>query len=48
MDVSALLALDAALRWTRAALFGHRPAHEVGSLHFNMLRMLAAIAVLWL
>lgn len=29
-----------------AAAFGHRPASELGSLHFNRVRMLAAIAVL--
>ena len=46
MDVSALFALGAALCWTMAALFGHRPARELGSLHFNRLRMLAAIVIL--
>ena len=45
-DVSALLALAAALSWTLAALVGHRPARELGSLHFNRLRMLAAIVIL--
>jgi len=45
-DVSALLALAAALSWTMAALVGHRPASELGSLHFNRLRMLAAIVIL--
>lgn len=29
-----------------AALSGHRPASELGSLHFNRLRMLAAMAIL--
>ena len=29
-----------------AALVGHRPARELGSLHFNRLRMLAAIVIL--
>jgi hypothetical protein len=46
VDVSALLALGAALSWTMAALFGHLPARELGSLHFNRLRMLAAIVIL--
>jgi uncharacterized membrane protein len=48
VDVSALFALGAALCWTMAALFGHRPARELGSLHFNRLRMLAAIVILCL
>lgn len=48
MDVSALFALGAALSWTMAALFGHLPARELGSLHFNRLRMLAAIVILGL
>ncbi len=48
MDVSALLALGAALSWTMAALFGYLPAHELGSLHFKRLRMLAAIVILGL
>lgn len=45
-DVSALLALAAALSWTLAALVGYRSARELGSLHFNRLRMLAAIVIL--
>ena len=48
MDVSALFALGAALSWTMAALFGHLAAHELASLHFNRLRMLAAILILGL
>jgi drug/metabolite transporter (DMT)-like permease len=48
VDVSALFALGAALSWTMAALFGHLPARELGSLHFNRLRMLAAIVILGL
>ena len=46
MDYSAIMALGAALSWTMAAAFGHRPATELGSLHFNRVRMLAAIVVL--
>ncbi len=48
MDISALFALGAALSWTMAALFGHLPARELGSLHFNRLRMLASILILCL
>jgi drug/metabolite transporter (DMT)-like permease len=48
LDLSALLALGAAVSWTMAALTGHRPATELGSLHFNRLRMLAAIVMLGL
>jgi len=46
LDLSALLALGAAFSWTLAALTGHRPASELGSLHFNRLRMVAAIIIL--
>jgi drug/metabolite transporter (DMT)-like permease len=46
VDYSAIMALGAAASWTMAAVFGHRPASELGSLHFNRLRMLAAIVVL--
>ena len=48
MDVSALFVLGVVLSWTMAALFGYLPAHELGSLHFNRLRMLAAIVILGL
>lgn len=46
MDYAAIMALGAALSWTAAAVCGHRPARELGSLHFNRVRMLAAILVL--
>lgn len=46
MDVSAVLALGAALSWTMAALFSHRPATAFGSLHFNRLRMIAALVIM--
>ena len=45
-DISALLALGAAFSWTLAALFSHRPAHEMGSLHFNRVRMIAAMVIM--
>ena len=48
MDMSAILALGAALSWTMAALFSHRPASEFGSLHFNRLRMIAALVIMGL
>ena len=46
MDLSAILALGAALSWTLAALFSHRPATAFGSLHFNRLRMIAAMVIM--
>ena len=46
MNMAALLALAAALSWTMAALFSHRPATELGSLHFNRLRMIAAVVIM--
>ena len=46
MDISVLLALGAALSWTMAALVSHRPATELGSLHFNRLRMIAATLIM--
>lgn len=46
MDISAVLALGAVLGWTLAALFSHRPATEFGSLHFNRLRMIAAMVIM--
>ena len=48
MDVSALFALNAARFLTMAALFGHRPARDLGSPHFNRLRVPAALVILWL
>lgn len=44
--ISSLLALSAAFSWTLASLFGHAPARQLGSLHFNRLRMLAAFGLL--
>ena len=46
MNMAALLALAAALSWTMAALVSHRPASELGSLHFNRLRMVAAVVIM--
>ena len=46
LNPAALLALAAALSWTMAALFSHRPATELGPLHFNRLRMIAAVILL--
>lgn len=46
MDVSVFLALGAALSWTLAALVSHRPATELGSLHFNRVRMIAATLIM--
>ena len=46
MDLSVFLALGAALSWTMAALVLHRPATELGSLHFNRVRMIAATVIM--
>ena len=46
MDASVLLALGAAFSWTMAALVSHRPATELGSLHFNRVRMIAATLIM--
>ncbi len=46
MDLSVFLALGAALSWTMAALVSHRPATELGSLHFNRVRMIAATVIM--
>ncbi|MCH2563788.1 MAG: DMT family transporter, partial [SAR116 cluster bacterium] len=46
LNPAALLALAAALSWTMAALFSHRPATELGSLHFNRLRMIAVVIII--
>ena len=45
-DGSVLFALGAALSWTMAALVSHRPASELGSLHFNRVRMIAASLIM--
>ena len=44
--LSTLLALGAALSWTIAGLVGHEPARQLGSLHFNRLRMIASAILL--
>ena len=46
LNPAALLALAAALSWTMAALFSHRPATNLGSLHFNRLRMIAVVIIM--
>jgi len=46
MEISGFLALGAALSWTMAALVSHRPATELGSLHFNRVRMIAATLIM--
>jgi drug/metabolite transporter (DMT)-like permease len=46
MDTAYLFAVGAALSWTLASLFGHGPARQLGSVHFNRLRMLAATILL--
>ena len=46
MEPSHLLSLAAALSWTLASLFGHRPAVTLGSLHFNRIRMVVSAALL--
>jgi hypothetical protein len=46
VNIAALLALAAAFSWTMAALFSHRPAADFGSLHFNRLRMIAAVTTM--
>ncbi|MEC9142060.1 MAG: DMT family transporter [Pseudomonadota bacterium] len=45
-DSSVLFALGAALSWTMAALVSHRPATELGSLHFNRVRMIVATLIM--
>ena len=42
MEISALLALGAALSFTLAGLFGHAPAKAYGSMHYNRIRMVVA------
>ena len=46
MELAHFLSLGAALSWTLASLFGHRPAMTFGSLHFNRIRMLASAGLL--
>ena len=46
MELAHLLSLGAALSWTLASLFGHRPAVTLGSLHFNRIRMLVSAGLL--
>ena len=46
MEFSHILALGAAFSWTISGLFGHAPARQLGSLHFNRIRMI--MASLWL
>lgn len=46
VDVSSLYALGAAFSWCLASVFGHRPAVELGSVHFNRLRMVVSTAML--
>ena len=46
MELAHLLSLAAALSWTLASLFGHRPAVTLGSLQFNRIRMLASAGLL--
>lgn len=45
-DAASLLALAAALSWTLAGIFGHRPAMELGSIHFNRIRMIVSMTML--
>ena len=46
MEPSVFLALGAAFSWTMAALVSHRPATELGSLHFNRVRMITATVIM--
>lgn len=46
MELAHILSLGAALSWTLASLFGHRPAITFGSLHFNRIRMLVSAGLL--
>ena len=46
MDFGALMALGAAVSWALAALVSHRPASELGSIHFNRVRMIAALVIM--
>ncbi len=46
MELHHLLSLAAALSWTLASLFGHRPAVTLGSFHFNRIRMVVSASLL--
>ena len=46
MDLSHILSLAAALSWTLASLFGHKPSVILGSLHFNRIRMVVSAGLL--
>ena len=46
MEGAHILSLAAALSWTLASLFGHRPAVTFGSLQFNRIRMLVSAGLL--
>ncbi|MCE2516538.1 MAG: DMT family transporter [Alphaproteobacteria bacterium] len=46
LDMSSVYALGAAFSWCLASVFGHRPAVELGSVHFNRLRMVVSTAML--
>ena len=48
MDMSSLLALAAALSWTLAGVFGHKPALALGSMQFNRVRMIVSMVMLGL
>ncbi len=44
-DSYIFFALGAALSWTIAGVLGYRPSRELGSLHFNRLRMLTSVVM---
>lgn len=46
IDLSVILALGAALSWTLAGIFGHKPALVLGSLQFNRIRMVVSMSFL--
>ena len=46
IDTASVLALAAALSWTLAGIFGHRPALELGSIQFNRIRMIVSMTML--
>ena len=46
LDISVFLALAAALSWTLAGIFGHKPAVVLGSLQFNRIRMVVSMLFL--
>ena len=45
-NIASLLALGAALSWTLAGVFGHKPAVALGSIQFNRIRMLVSMMML--